>query len=89
MLLNNDVEADKDCLAALVSAMGKDTSVGICAAKMLVYGKDIIDSTGDGFSSNLKAFKRGEGRPSAEYDNAEYVFGACAGASPLPEGDAR
>jgi hypothetical protein len=61
--------------------MGKDTSIGICATKMLVYGKDIIDSAGDGFSSNLKGFKRGEGRPSAEYDKAEYVFGACAGAA--------
>lgn len=81
MLLNNDVEADRDCLEGLVSAMEKDASAGICAAKMLVYGKDIIDSAGDGFSHTLKGFKRGEGRPAGEYDKAEYVFGACAGAA--------
>ncbi|MFI5294029.1 MAG: glycosyltransferase family 2 protein [Thermodesulfovibrionales bacterium] len=81
MLLNNDVEADKDCLAGLVSAMEKDTSVGICATKMLVAGTDLIDSAGDGFSSNLKGFKRGEGKPAHLYNENEYVFGACAGAA--------
>ena len=81
MLLNNDVVVERDCISGLVAAMEGDTAVGICAAKMLVYGKDIIDSAGDGFSSNLKGFKRGEGRPSAEYDKAEYIFGACAGAA--------
>ncbi len=81
LLLNNDTVVDKDSMAGLYAAMEKDPACGICAPKMLVAGTDIIDSAGDGFSSNLKGFKRGEGKPSSSYDEAEYVFGACAGAA--------
>ena len=81
LLLNNDATMDKDCVAHLYAAMKQDPAVGICAAKMLVAGMDITDSAGDGFSSNMKGFKRGEGSPSSAYDKEGYVFGACAGAA--------
>lgn len=80
-LLNNDAEADRDWLRNLADAMARNPAVGICASKMLVYGTEVIDSAGDGFATNLKGFKRGEGQPADQYSNEEYVFGACAGAA--------
>ena len=55
--------------------------VGICASKLIVYGTNIIDSAGDGFSTSLKGFKRGEGENATLYNKRENVFGACAGAA--------
>lgn len=81
MLINNDVAIDRDCINNLAASMEKRYDAGIGAAKILVYGKDIIDSAGDGFSTSLKGFKRGEGLQSNHYDKEEYVFGACAGAA--------
>jgi GT2 family glycosyltransferase len=80
-LLNNDTEAKPSWLKNLVSAMEEHPVVGICASKILIYGTGTIDSAGDGFSSVLKGFKRGEGEPGESYDREEYVFGACAGAA--------
>ena len=81
LLLNNDTVVDKDCIASLFAAMQEDPACGICAVKMLAAGTDLIDSAGDGFSSNLKGFKRGEGKPAHFYNESGYVFGACAGAA--------
>ena len=80
-LLNNDAEPDKDWLEHLVNAMESEPLVGICASKLIVYGTNLIDSAGDGFSTSLKGFKRGEGENAAVYNKKEYVFGACAGAA--------
>lgn len=80
-LLNNDTEPDKRWLEELVMAMDSDHRVGICASKLIVYGTDLIDSAGDGFSTFLKGFKRGEGEKTILYDKREYIFGACAGAA--------
>lgn len=80
-LLNNDAEPDGRWLEELVMAMDNDPQVGICASKLIVYGSDIIDSAGDGFSTSLKGFKRGEGEKAFLYNKGEYIFGACAGAA--------
>lgn len=80
-LLNNDAEPDGRWLEELVKAMDNDPQVGICASKLIVYGSDIIDSAGDGFSTSLKGFKRGEGEKAFLYNKGEYIFGACAGAA--------
>jgi len=80
-LLNNDTEPDKKWLGNLVAAMEANPAVGICASKMIVYGAQKIDSAGDGFSTNLRAFKRGEEQSVNAYNTEEYIFGACAGAA--------
>ena len=80
-LLNNDTEPDERWLEELVNAMDTHPEVGICASKLIVYGTDIIDSAGDGFSTALRGFKRGEGEKTFLYDKREYIFGACAGAA--------
>ncbi len=81
ILLNNDVEVDKNCIGNLFTSMEANPAVGIGATKMIVYGKDVIDSAGDGFLTSLRGFKRGEGETSDFYNSEEYVFGACAGAA--------
>ena len=80
-LLNNDAEPDERWLAELAKAMDSDPTVGICASKLIVYGTDIIDSAGDGFSTALRGFKRGEGKKTFLYDKRGVIFGACAGAA--------
>jgi GT2 family glycosyltransferase len=80
-LINNDAEPDEEWLGELVRAMDIDPKVGICASKIIVYGNDVIDSAGDGFSTSLKGFKRGEGEAASLFNREEYVFGACAGAA--------
>jgi GT2 family glycosyltransferase len=80
-LLNSDAAAQPEWLARLAEAMETHPDVGICASKMIVSGTDSLDSAGDGFSANLKGFKRGEDMPSGSYDKEEYIFGACAGAA--------
>ena len=79
-LLNNDTEPDGSWLKELVMAMDSDSKIGICASKLLVDGTNRIDSGGDGFSTSLRGFKRGEGEKAFLYDKKEYIFGACAGA---------
>lgn len=80
-LLNSDTEPDKRWLEELVMNMDNDPEVGICASKLVVHGTHIIDSAGDGFSTSLKGFKRGEGEKASSYNQREFVFGACAGAA--------
>lgn len=81
MLFNNDAEMEKDCLRHLHDTMEADPQIGICATKMIVFGRDIIDSAGDGFAMNLKGFKKGEGEDKEKYSTEGPVFGACAGAA--------
>lgn len=81
MLLNNDVKVDKDCLQNLFRAMDADQGIGIGATKMIAADSGVIDSAGDGISTALRGFKRGEGLSVNLYNEQEFVFGACAGAA--------
>lgn len=80
-LLNNDTVASKNWLESLVKAMDNHPEVGICASKLIVAGTDMVDSAGDILTTSLRAWKRGEGHPSAWYEKQEYIFAACAGAA--------
>ncbi len=80
-LLNNDTEPDERWLEELVTAMGSNPNFGICTSKLIAHGTNLIDSAGDGISTALRGFKRGEGEKAYLYDKREYVFGACAGAA--------
>jgi GT2 family glycosyltransferase len=80
-LLNPDAFADCRWLEAMVVVQESHPEVGICASKLLTADGSFIDSAGDGFSSVLKSFKRGEGKASIAYMTTEPVFGACAGAA--------
>ena len=80
-LLNNDTRVDEKWLENLVKPMGMDSSVGICASKVLVEATGKIDSAGECLTTWAVGFKRGFGRESKEYTDQEGVFGACAAAS--------
>ncbi|HDN80780.1 MAG: glycosyltransferase family 2 protein [Chloroflexi bacterium] len=82
-LLNNDAEAHPDWLAALYDALQRHPEAGMAASKMLLYDRrDVINSAGDfyrvdGVPGNRGVWERDEG----QYDEEEYVFGACGGAA--------
>jgi hypothetical protein len=82
-LLNNDTEVDSRWLEELVNALERHPEAGFCASKMLnYYRRNIIDTTGDGFSRYGLAFKRGGRKEDGlEYGREEHLFGACAGAA--------
>ncbi len=80
-LLNNDTQVDENWLENLIKPMGMDSSVGICASKLLVESTGKIDSAGECLSTWAVGFKRGFGRESNGYTEQEGVFGACAAAS--------
>jgi GT2 family glycosyltransferase len=80
-LINPDAFAEERWLEELNRAMEAHPEVGICASKIIVNGSGIIDSAGDGYTTALKGFKRGEGFNSDRFNQYEYVFGACAGAA--------
>lgn len=80
-LLNSDTVPDREWLGSLVTSIETHPDTGICASKLIVRDTEIIDSAGDGFSDALKGFKMGEGQSSSNFNNQEYIFGACAGAA--------
>jgi|Deesub1362B_J571_1020462.scaffolds.fasta_scaffold00706_11 GT2 family glycosyltransferase len=75
-VLNNDTKVDRDWLKNLVSAVEVDSSIGMCASKILNYhNPDIIDNTGmlmyrDGLARGRGRLERDLG----QYDRQEEVF---------------
>ncbi len=81
-LLNNDIELDSQWLAKLAEAIECDNELGSVACKMLnYYERTIIDAAGDVLTKAGNTIGRGSGeKDTGQYNVAEYVFGACAGA---------
>ena len=80
-LVNNDTRAEADWLEKLLPPMLTDSTVGICASKLIVDGTDRIDSAGDGVTTAGVGFNRGLWVDRRNYSSLEPVFGACAAAS--------
>lgn len=84
LLLNNDIELDKNFLEEGIKTFSVVPEAGFVAVKMLNYFKrDIIDNTGDFIiSDGGSPLMRGIGETdTGQYDKPEFVFGACAGAA--------
>lgn len=81
-LLNNDIEIHPAWLLELYKGMERHPECGMGASKMLFMDqKDIIYNTGDLYHIWGVGGGRGQGeKDSGQYDQEEYVFGACAGA---------
>jgi GT2 family glycosyltransferase len=79
-LVNNDVITEGDWLEKLIWPMLVDPSVGICASKLIVDGRDVIDSAGNGFTTGGAGFNRGFGADRQRFSISESVFGACGAA---------
>lgn len=83
LLLNNDIEMDREFLQAGVDTFIHNNEVSFIAAKMLnYYERDMIDDCGDSIRAFGRIpFARGYGeRDSGQYDKGEFIFGASAGA---------
>lgn len=81
--LNNDVRADPDWLAILVTAAKENPNVGMCMSKMLFADRpNVLNSTGINLDPVGIAWDRRGGEPddAPEVGPIE-VFGPCAGAA--------
>ena len=83
LLLNNDMEVDEDCIAALKKAVGRYPQYDLFALKMLnFHQRSHLDGAGDGVIRGGAGYRLG----TMEEDSPFYcgdrdVFGACAGAA--------
>ncbi len=81
-LLNNDIEVEPDWIQELYDGMERHPECGMGTSKMMFLGeRDVFYNTGDLFHVWSAGGGRGQGEKDAgQYNDEEYVFGACAGA---------
>lgn len=83
VLLNNDTEVDERWLEEVLAAFERYPRAGMVASKMLLFDRrDRFHTAGDfyrldGLPGNRGVWQRDEG----QYDEEEYVFGACGGSA--------
>jgi hypothetical protein len=82
-LLNNDTEVDPEWLHALVEAAEAHPEAGLFASKMVdFYDRRVLDGAGDVLRRSGLPLRLGHGElDRGQYDEATFVFGACAGAA--------
>lgn len=81
-LLNNDAVPEPNWMGSLVEALDTSPEAGFAASKMLLYhDRDKIDRAGDAYTRAGTGLLRGRGSPASEYNEREWIFGACAGAA--------
>jgi GT2 family glycosyltransferase len=80
--LNNDTEATRRFVEALVIPFLEHPEAGAVASKMLLFDRrDTIHSAGDGYGSDGIPFNRGVWqRDEGQFDEPGWVFGGCGGA---------
>lgn len=82
ILLNNDAVPSNNWVGCLIKAIETHPSAGSAASKMLFFDNpDLIDRVGDAYTNAGVAKLRGRKEPSNCYNEAEWIFGACAGAA--------
>jgi GT2 family glycosyltransferase len=82
-LLNNDIELEPDWLERLVAGLLQHPEAASASGKLLRFDdRAVIDAAGDVLRWSSAATNRGAGeRDEGQYDRAEHVFSACAGAA--------
>jgi GT2 family glycosyltransferase/tetratricopeptide (TPR) repeat protein len=82
VLLNNDIEVTHDWLKELYEGMERHPECGMGTTKMMFLdNRDVFYNTGDLFHSWSAGGGRGQGeKDNGQYEEEDYVFGACAGA---------
>jgi GT2 family glycosyltransferase len=82
-LLNNDTEVDPGWLEALVGAADSYAEAGSFSSKLVDFNdRRILDGVGDVLRRSGLPYRLGHGEPDrGQYDEAAFVFGACAGAA--------
>ena len=81
-LLNNDIEVESSWLSKLYDGMERHPECGMGTTKMMFLDqRDVFYNTGDQFHAWSVGGGRGQGEKDVgQYDEEDYVFGACAGA---------
>ena len=81
-LLNNDIEVESSWLSKLYDGMERHPECGMGTTKMMFLDqRDVFYNTGDLFHAWSVGGGRGQGEKDVgQYDEEDYVFGACAGA---------
>jgi GT2 family glycosyltransferase len=82
-LLNNDTEADREWLAAIVGTFDRYPRAGVVASKILLFDRrDHFHAAGDYYRVDGIPGNRGVWRQdTGQYDREEAVFGACGAAA--------
>jgi len=81
-LLNNDIEVESNWLTKLYEGMERHPECGMGTTKMMFLDqRDVFYNTGDLFHAWSAGGGRGQGEKDiGQYEEEDYVFGACAGA---------
>ena len=82
-LLNNDTETDSGWLDGLLRAAETHPEAGFFASKLMDFeDRRLLDGAGDVLRRSGLPYRLGHGEPDrGQYDEAAFVFGACAGAA--------
>jgi GT2 family glycosyltransferase len=82
-LLNNDIELESRWLGELVAALDAHPGAASASGKLLRYhDRPIIDAAGDLMLWSGAVVNRGGGEPDrGQFDQAQGIFAACAGAA--------
>jgi GT2 family glycosyltransferase len=84
LLLNNDIELEPHFLKTSLDTFAEIPEADFLAAKMMnFFSRDVIDDTGNFITKKGGTpYPRGNGqKDSGQFDNSEFIFGACAGAA--------
>lgn len=84
LILNNDIELENNFIEKGIETFNEIKDAGFIAVKMLNFFKrDVIDDTGDFIrKTGGIPMARGHGdKDTRQYEKAEFIFGACAGAA--------
>lgn len=83
VLLNNDTEADVNWLTAVLSAFERHPEAGVVACKIRLFDqRDHLHTAGDYYRVDGLPGNRGVWQEDVgQYDQEEFVFGACGGAA--------
>ena len=81
MMLNNDTEMDKNCIAKCVETIGENARYGACATKFLLNSEpDTVDAAGIAVCLDGLSIGRGRKEKAVKYDKKQEVFFASDGA---------
>lgn len=82
ILLNNDVEADREFVREMLAGIRKHRSCFSCSAQLRNMQKpELIDDAGDYYCALGWAFAMGKDRPFSDYQKPRRIFAACGGAA--------
>jgi len=82
LLLNNDIECAENFLEEMLNGFTEESTGSVACKMMNFYNRDVFDDAGDFIKLIGSPYARGHGeKDTGQYDESEFIFGACAGAA--------